>query len=173
MKTIVKVGAGCLGALGAWCLLLRPRRGQPGWEAMEGVRFAHRGLHDMDLGVPENSMTAFRRAVESGFGAELDVHLMADGRLAVVHDSDLTRICGKKVLIEDMTAADLSGYPLQGTTETIPLLEDVLELFAGRAPLIIELKAERGNAAALTDAVMARLEGWQGSSVGKGTSLMT
>lgn len=163
MKTIVKVGAGCLGALGAWCLLLRPRRGQPGWEAMEGVRFAHRGLHDMALGVPENSMTAFRRAVESGFGAELDVHLMADGELAVVHDSDLERLCGVDVRIEDLTAADLREHPLLGTQETIPLFRDVLALFEGRTPLVIELKVERGNAAALTDAVMAALEGWNGT----------
>lgn len=108
-------------------------------------------------------MAAFRAAVELGLGAELDVHLMRDGALAVVHDSSLKRVCGREAVIEDLTAPELAGYPLQGTPETIPLLEDVLELFAGRAPLIIELKAERGNAAALTDAVMARLEGWQGT----------
>lgn len=72
MKTIAKVGLGCLGVLGAWSLLLKPRRNQPGWDKLEGVRYAHRGLHDPAVGVPENSMAAFRRAVEHGFGAELD-----------------------------------------------------------------------------------------------------
>ena len=163
MKTIAKIGLGCLGAAGVWCLLLRPRRNQPGWEALEGVRFAHRGLHNGAQGVPENSMTAFRRAVEQGFGAELDVHLMADGELAVVHDSSLKRMCGADVYIEDLTAADLKRYPLMGTEEHIPLFRDVLALFEGRTPLIIELKAERGNACALTDAVMAALEGWNGT----------
>ena len=66
MKTLTKAVLGCAGVLGAWSLLLRPRQGQPGWEELEGVRFAHRGLHDPGLGIPENSMAAFRRALEHG-----------------------------------------------------------------------------------------------------------
>ena len=163
MKTITKAALGCLGGLGAWCLLLQPRRGQPGWDKLGPVRYAHRGLHDLGQGRPENSMAAFRAAVEGGFGAELDLHLMADGRLAVVHDSDLTRLSGKKAYIEDLTAGDLKDYPLQGTAETIPLFEDVLALFEGKTPLVVELKAERGNANALTDAAMALLAGWNGT----------
>lgn len=162
MKAITKAALGCAGGLGAWCLLLRPRRNQPGWEHFSHVRYAHRGLHDLGQGRPENSLAAFRLAAERGLGAELDVHLMADGNLAVVHDSDLTRVCGRAVFIEDLTAAELADCPLQGTEETIPLLEDVLALFRGRGPLVVELKVERGNAAALTDAVMARLSGWEG-----------
>lgn len=162
MKRVTKVALGCAGALGAWSLLLRPRRNQPGWDRLEGVRFAHRGLHSPDQGVPENSMAAFRRAIEHGFGAELDVHLMADGELAVVHDSDLSRVCGKRVFIEDLTAGELKNFPLMETGETIPLFREVLELFEDKTPLVIELKAERGNAKALTDAVMAALEGWRG-----------
>lgn len=146
-----------------WSLLLLPRRGQPGWEKLAGVRYAHRGLHDLSLGIPENSLAAFRRAAEEGFGAELDVHLLADGELAVVHDSDLTRVCGKKVLIEDLTAADLKDFSLQGTGETIPLFREVLDIFEEKTPLIIELKVERGDATALTDRVMAALAGWRGT----------
>lgn len=51
-----------------------------------------RGLHGP--GVPENSLAAFRRAAEAGYGAELDVHLTRDGRLVVIHDGDLERMCG-------------------------------------------------------------------------------
>lgn len=163
MKTLTKIGAACVGGAGAYGLLIKPRQNHPGWSALSGVRYAHRGLHDREQGIPENSMAAFRRAVEHGFGAELDVHLMADGSLAVVHDSDLTRVCGRHMCIEDLTASDLRDYPLMGTEERIPLLEDVLALFEGRTPLIIELKVERGNAFALTDAVMARLAGWRGT----------
>jgi len=148
---------------GAWCLALRPRVNQPGWDALRGVRFAHRGLHNLAEGRPENSMAAFQAAVEGGFGAELDVHLMKDGKLAVVHDSDLTRVCGKWACIEDLTAEDLPDYPLQGTAEIIPLFEDVLALFEGKTPLVVELKVERGNAAALTDAAMALLKNWRGT----------
>ena len=163
MKKWTKLGLAGLGAGAAYGLLLKPRQEHPGWEKLSGVRYAHRGLHDAAQGIPENSMAAFRRAVGHGFGAELDVHLMADGELAVVHDSSLERVCGKGVLIEDLTAADLGNYPLMGTEERIPLFRDVLALFEGKTPLIIELKVERGNANALTDAVMAALDGWNGA----------
>ena len=146
-----------------WCLLLLPRRNQPGWEQLSGVRYAHRGLHDAEHGIPENSMAAFRKAVEHGVGAELDVHLMADGNLAVIHDSSLRRVCGKDAIIEDLQTADLDKYPLLGAEETIPLFQNVLELFEKEKPLIIELKVERGNAAALTDAVMALVQNWHGT----------
>ena len=163
MNRMAKAALGCAGVLGVWSLLLKPRRNQPGWEKLEGVRFAHRGLHDINSGVPENSLAAFQRAIDCGFGAELDVHLMADGNLAVVHDSDLARVCGRSAVIEKLTAAELKDYPLlNGEGECVPLLEDVLALFEGRTPLIVELKVEH-NAAALTKAVMERLEDWDGT----------
>lgn len=145
-----------------WCLLLLPRRKHGGWKKISAFRYAHRGLHNIERGIPENSLAAFRRAAEKGFGAELDVHLMADGQLAVVHDSNLSRVCGKEAIIEELRREDLAEYPLLGSGEQIPLLEEVLALFEKKAPLIIELKVENGNAASLTDAVMARLSGWKG-----------
>ena len=145
-----------------WLVLLLPRRRFPGWEALSSWRYAHRGLHDLAEGRPENSMAAFRAAIDAGFGAELDVHLLADGALAVVHDSDLSRVTGQKAEIEDLTAEDLSRFPLQGTEERIPLFEDVLALFEDRAPLVIELKVARGNTAALTDRVMEALGDYRG-----------
>ena len=163
MTVIWAIGIALLVLALLWLLLLLPRQGAPGWEALGRARYAHRGLHDAGAGRPENSIAAFRAAIEKGFGAELDVHLMADGNLAVVHDSDLTRVCGKKGVIEDLRREDLKNYPLQGTGETIPLFGDVLDLFAGKTPLIVELKVERGNAAALTDAAMAALAGWNGT----------
>ncbi len=103
-------------------------------------RYAHRGLHDAAAGVPENSLPAFRRAAAAGFGAELDVHLTRDGRLAVFHDSRLERICGAAGTLEERTAAELSALRLCGTGERIPMLEEVLPLFAGGLPLLIEMK---------------------------------
>ena len=142
---------------------MAPRRDWPGWEGFAGHRFAHRGLHDLEEGRPENSLSAFRAAVEHGFGAELDVHLMRDGALAVVHDSDLTRVTGKTAIVEDLTAAQLADYPLLGSGETIPLLEEVLEVFSGKTPLIVELKTRGGNAGALVRAVMERLDAYGGA----------
>ena len=60
--------------------------------------------------------------------------------------------------MEDLTAEELKQYRLEGTDEQIPLLEEVLELFQDRAPLIIELKAERGNHAALAEATCRMLD---------------
>ena len=159
--TLVVTTAAALAGF-AYVQALSPRRGHPGWEELAAYRYAHRGLHDLSDGRPENSLPAFRAAVEHGFGAELDVHLMRDGSLAVVHDSCLTRVTGADVTVEDLTAEDLKSYPLTGSDETIPLLEDVLDVFSGQTPLIIELKTHNGNAAALTDAVMERLADYGG-----------
>lgn len=141
--------AGLLSALGyllAWAVL-HGRRDGPGWEKLAGFRYAHRGLHGP--GVPENSLAAFRRAAEQGYGAELDVRLTKDGRLAVIHDATLDRVCGVSGRVADQTAAELSALRLEGTEERVPFLEEVVPLFAGKAPLIVELKTDWRSAAAL------------------------
>ena len=139
-----------------YILCLRCRR-RKDWDRFRGWYYAHRGYHDKPR-IPENSLPAFRRAVQCGFGAELDVHLMKDGHLAVIHDASLKRTAGADVLVEDLTAEELKQYRLEGTEHHIPLLEEVLPIFAGKAPLIVELKAERGNAAALAEAACALLD---------------
>ena len=141
-----------------YILCLRCRRGKADWAHFRKWRYAHRGFHDREKGIPENSLAAFKRAASNGFGAELDVHLMKDGKLAVIHDASLLRTAGADVYIEDLTAGELENYRLEGTEQRIPLLEEVLPLFVGRAPLIVELKAERGNAAALAEAACALLD---------------
>ena len=148
-------------AAGLLLFLLAGRRNHPGLTALRGWSYAHRGLHGE--GIPENSMAAFRRSLEHGYGIELDVHLMKDGELAVVHDSSLKRTAGVDVRIEDLTAEDLEKYPLEGTEEKIPLFRDVLALYAGKAPLIIELKPEKGNHAALAKATCDLLESYEGA----------
>jgi len=141
-----------------YLLCLRCRRGHADWAHFRQWRYAHRGLHNKEKGIPENSMAAFKLAAANGFGAELDVHLMKDGKLAVIHDASLLRTVGADVLIEDLTAEELENYRLEGTEQRIPLLEDVLPLFVDRAPLIVELKAERGNAEALAAAACKVLD---------------
>ena len=144
-----------------YCLLLRCRRGHKAFGKLRGWGYAHRGLHGD--GVPENSMEAFRLALEGGYGIELDVHLMKDGQLAVIHDASLLRTAGVDVKIEDLTAEDLPNYPLEGTSQTIPLFSDVLALYRGKAPLIVELKAEKGNHARLSEAVCDLMDEYEGA----------
>lgn len=144
-----------------YLLAIRCRRGHPGLAALRGWNYAHRGLHNKPR-IPENSMAAFRAALDRGYGIELDIHLLKDGQLAVIHDSTLKRTTGAEGRIEDLTADDLADYRLEGTQEVIPTFREVLDLYAGKAPLIIELKPVGNNHGALTDAAVAAMEGYEG-----------
>lgn len=144
-----------------YILSLRGRRNHTGLEELRKWHYAHRGLHNAER--PENSMSAFKAALDSGYGIELDIHLLADGNLAVMHDSTLKRTAGADVKIEDLTTSDLKKYHLCGTSETIPEFSQVLDLFDGKAPLIVELKPAGGNHDALAKAACEMLERYQGA----------
>lgn len=161
MKNLIKTAGVCAIALGgAYILSTQGRADHPGMEALKGHYYAHRGLHDETR--PENSMAAFRAALDAGYGIEFDLHLTKDGNLAVMHDTSLKRTAGADVKITELTTDELSSYRLGGTEETIPTFSDVLALFAGKAPLIIELKADGNNFKALVDTAVKQLEGYEG-----------
>lgn len=141
-----------------WCL--KGRAGHPRLPELRRWNYAHRGLHDAEK--PENSMAAFRAALAGGYGIELDIHLMRDGNLAVIHDSLLSRTVGVDARIEDLSTKDLSRYHLAGTGECIPLFSEVLYLFAGKAPLIVELKVVDGNQVSLCEAACKLLDSYNG-----------
>ena len=143
-----------------YALSVMGRKDHPGLKALRGWAYAHRGLHGD--GIPENSMAAFRAALDAGYGIELDIHLLKDGSLAVIHDSNLRRTTGCDGRIEDLTADDLTNYRLEGTEETIPTFRELLELYAGKAPLIIELKTVDNNYAAICEAACKAMEGYEG-----------
>ncbi len=109
-----------------------------------GRAIAHRGLHTKDKSIPENSLSAFRRAAAFGYGAELDVHLTADQQVVVFHDDTLNRVCGVEGVIEDLTYEELLQYRLCQTDEKIPLLTEALVALRGN-PVIVELKRGRNN----------------------------
>lgn len=143
-----------------YVMLLRGRTGHKDLPELTRWNYAHRGLHGD--GIPENSMAAFKLALWKGYGIELDVHLLKDGGLAVIHDSKLLRTTGAEGIVEDLTTEDLKNYHLEGSLQTIPTLQEVLELFDGQAPLIIELKAENGNYAQLAKTVCEVLAQYHG-----------
>lgn len=162
------VAGSAVAATAAVCAAMSPRHGEPvidqRWREIARYRYAHRGLHGE--GVPENSLAAFARARELGYGVELDVHLTADGGLVVIHDSQIQRMCGREGIVEDMTLEELASCRLAGTHERIPTFDEALALFdcdpTGESelptPVIVELKTLDGNHAELCAKAMACLD---------------
>lgn len=107
-----------------------------------GVLYAHRGLHDNKSDAPENSMPAFQKAVEAGYGIELDVQLTKDRVPVVFHDFTLDRMCGVSGKVADYTFEELQKLHLLQTEQKIPKFEDFLKLVEGKVPFILELKVE-------------------------------
>lgn len=124
--------------------------------------YAHRGLHSKEEGIPENSLTAFRRALDSGYGIELDVHLSADKTPVIIHDTSLRRTVGVNIDVTDIPDRDIKNHPLEGTGNRIPFLSEVLSTVSGKVPLLIELKVDKDNYKELTDKVLKELEGYKG-----------
>lgn len=134
-------------------------RSRTGW--LRGVTYAHRGLHGP--GRTENSLGAFRAALDAGLGIECDVQRSADGRAVVFHDWELERLTAEAGSVAARPIPELTRIALRGTTETIPTLRDLLDLVAGRVPLLIELKSRRDRAVSpLCRAVLRDLEGYGG-----------
>ena len=130
-----------IGLLGLSVYMLRPETEKTrSFAAFDHTMIAHRGLFDNNAEAPENSLAAFRNAVEHGFGMELDVQLTKDEKLVVFHDFDLKRMCGVHKKLTELTYAELEQYFLKNSTEKIPLFSDVLELINGKVPLVVEIK---------------------------------
>jgi len=75
-----------------WSTMTVCRRKHPAWETLKRYRYAHRGYHDKPT-IPENSMTAFRRAVEHGWGA--DFYVTSVYNLSLEQDRVSSAITGK------------------------------------------------------------------------------
>ncbi len=148
--------------LAAYLMALRPNVGrQEGMRPFEEVYIAHRGLHDNSAPWPENSLPAFSRAAEAGFGIELDVQLTADDVLVVFHDEALERVCGDPRKLHEVPYSELRDLRLFGTDVIIPTLAEVLALVGGRVPLVVEIKSE-GRWRETTRRTAEMLDGYDG-----------
>ena len=99
---------------------------------------AHRGASAYE---PENTLRAFRRAMEQGAElSELDLHLSKDGVLIVMHNATVDQTTNGHGKIRDLTLAELRLLDA-GLGERVPTLQDVIDLVRGRHGLYIELKA--------------------------------
>jgi glycerophosphoryl diester phosphodiesterase len=128
--------------------------------------YAHRGWHLDELAGLENTMPAFRRAVDEGFGyLELDVHATADGVAVVHHDRTLDRTTDATGRLATRTAAELARVRVRGVhrSEPVPHLHDVLAALPGTR-VTVELKS--GAAVRPVLDVLARLDAWDRVCVG-------
>jgi glycerophosphoryl diester phosphodiesterase len=130
------------------------------------VPLAHRALHDVADGRPENSRAAIRAAMAAGYGIEIDLQLSADGRAMVFHDYQLERLTGESGAVRQRTAEQLGEIGLTGGDEGIPTFAEVLEIVDGRVPLLVELKDQDGilgpNIGALEQATAEDAAGYGG-----------
>jgi len=148
--------------LAAYLFLIAPRIfGRPDVSSLLDHHYAHRGLHDNESDAPENSMPAFKKAVDAGYGIELDVQLTKDRIPVVFHDETLDRVCGVHGNVRDYTFEELQAFTLCKSQEHIPLFADVLALVDGKAPLIVEIKIHE-SASAVCSAADALLKSYKG-----------
>jgi len=100
---------------------------------------AHRGLHTSEI--PENSLGAFKNAIDHDYAIELDVHNLEDNTPVVFHDETLNRLTGQDGYIKKVKdVEELKKYNLLNTSEKIPTLQEVLDLVHGQVPILIEIK---------------------------------
>ena len=125
-----------------YLFLIAPKKSKE-MKKFKNVLYAHRGLHNDERA--ENSMSAFRAAVEYGYGIELDIRLSKDGKLVVFHDDTLDRVCGREGRVVDFTADELATFKLCGTDDGIPLFSDVLSMVDGKVKLLVEIKEHPGD----------------------------
>ena len=109
-----------------------------------GAPIAHRALHDLAAGRPENSPSAIEAACRAGYGIEIDLQLSSDGQAMVFHDYDLNRLTHEVGPVRQRSAQALGQICLRGGTDGIPRLDQVLAQVAGRVPLLIEIKDQDG-----------------------------
>ena len=146
-------------ALIYFLILVRPRSKSPKNTSLL-CDYAHRGLHGG--GVPENSLEAFERACREGHGIELDVQLSRDGEVMVFHDYTLVRMTGVEKKLCELDADELCRLSLAGTEQRLPTFKEVLDLVAGRVPILVELKGENIDTA-LCPKVSDILKSYSGS----------
>ncbi len=101
---------------------------------------AHRGVH---IDAPENTISAFKKAIKKNYIIEFDVHLLKDNTIIVFHDNNLKRMIGEEKRLKDCTYDDIKDLKLLDSDCHIPTLKEVLELVDSKVPIIVELKSDR------------------------------
>lgn len=104
---------------------------------------AHRGLWNENF--PENTLSAYKNAVENGYAIEIDIYLTTDNEIVCFHDKTLTRLLGTDGLIYEQSYEHLKTLSVLGSGEKVPLLTELLDCVDGKVPLLIEVKEQPQN----------------------------
>ena len=152
-------------AIAVFFFLTHPSLNYAKCRRWRGESFAHRGLHDGNKTVVENTLQAFSAACDAGFGMELDIQFSKDMQVVVFHDDDLARLTGVRRDVRELTLDELRALPLAGHDDTrIPTLRELLDTVDGRTPLLIELKSGKDNPK-LCQALMDHLRDYRGEYI--------
>ena len=122
---------------------------------------AHRGVHN-NKEVVENSILAFKLAVEKDYAIEFDISITKDNKLVIFHDDNLKRICGVDKSINDITYEELKNLKLLNTDEHIPTFKELLKIVNGKVFLDIEIKTTKKRKK-VVELVLKELENYKGN----------
>src|SRR5262249_42620164 len=125
---------------------------------------AHRGLHDEQNGIVENTVSAFAAAIAARYGIECDLQISGDGEAMVSHDETLDRLTEGTGRLDAMTAAELRLVPFRATQDRMMTLGELCDFVAGRATLLIELKRPRVDDRRLAARTAKVLTGYGGQA---------
>lgn len=143
-----------------WLFTIAPSRRKMSEEFLK-TKYAHRGLHNEER--VENSLSAFKAAVEAGYGIEFDVRAAKDGTLVIFHDPTLSRMTGAEGKVIEKTMEELRALRLNNTEDTLPTFDEVLSLVNGKVPLLVEIKDD--VSAADTLKICERLKNYEGKYI--------
>lgn len=103
---------------------------------------AHRGLHNANKGIIENTAPAFEAAIAKGYGIECDLRAAGGGLPIVFHDETLNRLVMGKGRVSDLEVRDLKALAYKNSDTRILTFSDLLDLAGARVPLLVEIKSE-------------------------------
>lgn len=126
----------------------------------------HRGLHDYNNGIIENSPSAFEAAINSGYAIECDLQFTKDEKAIIFHDATLERLTNKQGKTSDISLKQATNMTLKNSAnnDKILSLAQMLKQVNGRATIVLELKMQTdGRNDLFAKAVVHDLKNYQGS----------
>ncbi len=136
--------------------------GRDGLSGLTARPIAHRGLHDAENGIIENTPSAATAAIAARYGIETDLQISADGEAMVYHDDRLGRLTDGAGAVREWSAAALRQVPFRATGDRMMALGELCDLVAGRVALLVELKSRFDGDLRVADRAAAVLADYAG-----------